>query len=63
MLAAHRFSGAETFSDAGAVYAALGAGDRFKNIIYKDTGHVYSAEKRAEVLAWFNRWLKPAPNK
>ncbi len=42
---------------AGGVYRAIGAGERFKSIVYQDTGHVYSAEMRAEMLAWFNRWL------
>lgn len=45
---------------AGAVYRALGASDRFKSILYQDTGHVYTPEMRAEMLAWFARWLKPA---
>ncbi len=42
---------------AGGVYRAIGAGDRFKSIVYQNTGHVYSAEMRAQMLAWFNRWL------
>ena len=42
------------------VYAALGAKDRFKSVLYKDTGHVYTAEMRKEMLAWFARWLAPA---
>jgi len=25
--------------------------------VYQNTGHVYSAEMRAQMLAWFNRWL------
>jgi lysophospholipase L1-like esterase/dienelactone hydrolase len=48
---------------AGGVFRALNAGDRFKSILYENTGHVYSAEMRAETLAWFNQWLKPAPEK
>lgn len=43
----------------GAVYRALGASDRFKSILYQDTGHVYTPQMRAEMLAWFARWLKP----
>jgi dienelactone hydrolase len=41
------------------VYRAVGAPDRFKSIVYCDTGHVYTPEMRAEMLAWFERWLKP----
>jgi dienelactone hydrolase/lysophospholipase L1-like esterase len=43
----------------GAVYRANDASDQFKNIIYKDTGHVYTPQMRAELLAWFEKWLKP----
>jgi len=45
---------------AGGVYRANGAGDRFQSVIYRDTGHVYSADMRAKMLAWFDRWLKQA---
>lgn len=44
---------------ASRVYRAVGAPDRFKSIVYRDTGHVYTPEMRAERLAWFERWLKP----
>jgi hypothetical protein len=37
----------------------VNAPDRFKSIVYRDTGHVYTPEMRAEMLAWFERWLKP----
>ncbi len=43
----------------GASYRALGAGDRFRNILYPEIGHVYTPEMRAEVLTWFGRWLRP----
>jgi lysophospholipase L1-like esterase/dienelactone hydrolase len=43
-------------------YAALGAADRFRNVVYPDTAHVYTPQMRAEMLAWFDRWLKPAAN-
>jgi len=43
---------------AGGVYRATGAPDRFQSVIYRDTGHVYSADMRARMLAWFDRWLK-----
>jgi dienelactone hydrolase len=44
---------------AGAVYSAVGARDHFQSIIYPDHGHVYTPEMRAQMLAWFARWLKP----
>ncbi len=43
------------------VYAALGEKDRFRSVLYKDTGHVYTAEMRKEMLAWFARWLGGKP--
>jgi dienelactone hydrolase len=43
------------------VYAALGAKERFRSVLYKDTGHVYTAEMRKEMLAWFARWLGGKP--
>jgi dienelactone hydrolase len=43
---------------AGAVYRTLGAGEKFKSILYPDTGHVHTPEMRAETLAWFGKWLK-----
>lgn len=43
------------------VYRVLGAEDRFKSIVYPETGHTYTPEMRAEMLAWFQRWLKPEP--
>jgi hypothetical protein len=42
------------------VYRTLGVPERFKSVLYRDTGHVYSADMRAQMLAWFDRWLKPA---
>jgi lysophospholipase L1-like esterase/dienelactone hydrolase len=42
------------------VYKALGAEDRFKSVLYPDTGHVYTPQMRKETLAWFEKWLKPA---
>jgi len=41
------------------VYDVLGAKDRFKNVLYKDTGHLVTPQMRAEMLVWFERWLKP----
>lgn len=44
--------------EVGGVYRTLGAEDRFQSIVYPDTGHVYNAEMRREMLAWFEKWLK-----
>jgi len=43
----------------GRVYAALGAADRFRSVVYPEVGHTYTPEMRREMLAWFARWLKP----
>jgi len=43
----------------GGTYQALGAGDRFRSILYPEVGHAYTPEMRAEMLAWFGRWLRP----
>jgi len=43
---------------AGSVYKTLGAGEKFKSILYADTGHVHTPAMRAETLAWFAKWLK-----
>jgi dienelactone hydrolase len=40
-------------------YRALGAEDRFRSVLYPETGHTYTPEMRAEMLAWFSRWLRP----
>ncbi len=47
----------------GQVYKTLGAADRFRNVIYADTEHAFTPEMRKETLAWFARWLKPAPGR
>ncbi len=44
---------------AGGVYAALGAADHFRSVLYPQVGHAYTPAMRAEMLAWFARWLKP----
>jgi len=41
------------------VYRAVGAPDRFRSVLYPDVGHTVTPEMRAEMLAWFERWLKP----
>ena len=43
----------------GRVYAAVGAPERFQSVLYPNVGHSYTPEMRAEMLAWFERWLKP----
>jgi len=43
----------------GGTYQALGAGDRFRSVLYPEVGHAYTPEMRAEMLAWFGRWLRP----
>ena len=45
----------------GAVYAALGAPERFRSVLYPETGHTVTPEMRAETLAWFDRWLRDTP--
>ena len=41
------------------VYAANAAAECFKSIVYPDVGHEYTPAMRAEMLKWFERWLKP----
>jgi dienelactone hydrolase/lysophospholipase L1-like esterase len=43
----------------GDTYEALGAKDRFRSILYPELGHAYTPQMRAEMLAWFGRWLRP----
>ena len=43
----------------GRTYEALGAGDRFRSVLYPEVGHAFTAPMRAEMLAWFDRWLRP----
>jgi dienelactone hydrolase/lysophospholipase L1-like esterase len=40
-------------------YEALSASDHFRSVLYPEVGHVYTPEMRAEMLAWFARWLRP----
>jgi hypothetical protein len=42
----------------GGVYAALKARDRFRSILYPETGHAFTREMRREMLDWFARWLR-----
>jgi dienelactone hydrolase/lysophospholipase L1-like esterase len=48
---------------AGGVYGALGAGERFRSVLYPQVGHTYTPQMRAEMLAWFARWLGPGDAK
>jgi lysophospholipase L1-like esterase/dienelactone hydrolase len=43
---------------AGGVYRAVGSEDQFKSIRYPDIGHTYTPAMRAEMLAWFEKWLR-----
>jgi lysophospholipase L1-like esterase/dienelactone hydrolase len=42
----------------GGVYAALGAKERYRSVLYPDTGHVHTAAMREETFKWFDQWLK-----
>jgi dienelactone hydrolase/lysophospholipase L1-like esterase len=41
------------------VYRTLGAEERFRSVLYPEVGHAYMPKMRDEMLAWFDRWLKP----
>jgi dienelactone hydrolase len=41
----------------GAVYRLHGKPDHFRSVIYKNTGHEYLPEMKAEMTAWFERYL------
>jgi hypothetical protein len=41
----------------GAVYELYGKPDAFRSVLYKDTGHEYLPEMRAEMIRWFQRHL------
>ena len=44
---------------AGELYRVLGAEGKFRSVLYPDVGHVYTAEMRDEMLAWFAHHLNP----
>jgi len=48
-------------SRVGKLYDTLAARDRFKSTLYADIGHTYTPRMRADMLAWFDQWLKPKP--
>lgn len=41
-----------------AIYSVLNAKDRFRNVLYPDTGHLVTPAMRAETIAWLDRWLR-----
>jgi hypothetical protein len=41
----------------GQVYRLYGKADRFRSIVYKNTGHEYLPEMKQEMAAWFERHL------
>jgi len=43
----------------GRTYEVLGARERYRSVLYPEVGHRYTPEMRAEMLAWFERWLRP----
>ena len=44
----------------GALYRLYGKPDQFRSVIYAGTGHEYLPEMKAEMLAWFAKYL-PVP--
>lgn len=45
----------------GDVYRLYGKPDQFRSVIYKNTGHEYLPEMKAEMMAWFERFLAVKP--
>jgi hypothetical protein len=43
----------------GRVYKATGYPEGMRSVLYPQVGHTYTPQMRAEMLAWFERWLKP----
>lgn len=41
----------------GAVYRLYGQPERFRSVVYEQTGHEYLPEMKDEMLAWFQRYL------
>jgi dienelactone hydrolase len=41
----------------GAVYRLYGTPDRFRSVVYEKTGHEYLPEMKAEMVAWFEKYL------
>jgi dienelactone hydrolase len=40
-----------------AVYGLYGKADQFRSVLYQGTGHEYLPEMKAEMIAWFERYL------
>jgi hypothetical protein len=40
-----------------AVYGLYGQAPRFRSVVYRGTGHEYLPEMKAEMLAWFEKYL------
>ncbi len=52
-------SGVNTIQDfVKSIYALQGHSGRFRGLVYPAVGHEYTREMWAEMLAWFERWLK-----
>jgi dienelactone hydrolase len=43
------------------VYDLYDAADRFRSVVYQDTGHEFLPEMADETVAWFKRWLPVQP--
>jgi dienelactone hydrolase len=41
----------------GEIYRLYGKGDRFRSVVYKNTGHEYLPEMKEEMVRWFDRFL------
>jgi dienelactone hydrolase len=39
------------------IYGLYGAKDRFRSVLYEDTGHEYTPAMKREMAAWFDKWL------
>ena len=39
-------------------YSMYNENEKFKSIIYKNTGHLYTDDMKLEMLNWFNKYLK-----
>lgn len=42
-----------------AVYRLYGKPENFRSVLYRDTGHEYLPEMRTEMVAWFEKHLRP----
>ena len=44
-----------------AVYRLYGKPENFRSVLYKNTGHEYLPEMRAEMVAWFEKHRRDLP--